>query len=86
MLKQLKWILTNYNRYDSSISYATYSRPCSFVARTSSKNKILFVHNDYCASFNNDKYKINEFFKGIRLKKFNHMVFVRKESRINLSK
>ena len=46
LLKRIKWMLLNYKRYYASICYATYSGPCGFVARTSSRNKILFIHSN----------------------------------------
>lgn len=84
LIKEIKWILFNYKKYDASICYATYSKPCSFLARASSNNKIIFVHNDYYQSFEKDIDMIKSFFTGLKIKNYNHIVFVSNESRTNL--
>ena len=86
LTKRIKWLLLNYKRYDASISYATYSKPCSFLARTSSKNKILFVHSNYYMAYDKDINKIKEFFDGIKINEYNHVVFVSNESKKDLCK
>ncbi len=86
LLKRMKWLLFNYKRYNSSICYATYSGPCGFVARTSSNNKILFVHNNYFQLFKNNKEETKQFFDKIKIEKYNHTVFVSNESRKDLCK
>lgn len=86
LTKRIKWLLLNYKRYDASISYATYSKPCSFLARTSSKNKILFVHSNYVNAYRKDISKIKEFFNGIRINEYNHIVFVSNEAKKDLCK
>ena len=58
LLKRIKWLLFNYKRYDSSVCYATYSGPCSFVARTASKNRIMFVHSNYYEAFNKNENQV----------------------------
>lgn len=86
LLKRIKWMLFNYKKYDASICYATYSGPCGFVARTSSNNKILYVHSNYYAAFNQDKEKTKEFFYNLKINKYNHIVFVSNESKKDLCK
>ena len=86
LTKRIKWLLLNYKRYDASISYATYSKPCSFLARTSSKNNILFVHSNYVNAYRKDISKIKEFFNGIRINEYNHIVFVSNEAKKDLCK
>lgn len=81
MLKKIKWIIKNHKKYDASVCYSTYSYPCGFLARTSSRNKILFVHADYYQLFDKDVYKTKKFFNKIKIKKYNHVVFVSNESR-----
>ena len=49
--KQVMFKFKYKNKFNYSVCYATYSFPCSFVARVASKNPILFVHNDYMSSF-----------------------------------
>ena len=84
LANRLFFIFKNYKRYDASICYATYSKPCSFMARVSSDNRILFVHNDYTSIYDNEN--LIHFFTGINIKKFNHIVFVSNESRESLIK
>lgn len=86
LFKRIKWLIFNYKRYDASISYATYSEPSGFIARTSSNNKILYVHSNYYEAFNKDKNKTKEFFDNLYINKYNHVIFVSNESKKDLSK
>lgn len=86
LFKRIIWIIFNYKRYDASICYATYSGICGFVARTSSNNKILFVHSNYYQAYNKDEYKIKEFFNKRKIEKYNHIIFVSNESKKDLCK
>ena len=86
LTKRIKWLLLNYKRYDASISYATYSKPSSFLARTSSNNKTLFVHSNYYMAYDKDINKIKEFFDGIKINEYNHVVFVSNEAKKDLCK
>lgn len=85
-LKRIKWLIFNYKRYNASICYATYSGPCGFLARSSSNNKILFVHSNYYQAYDKDIEKIKEFFDVRKIKKYNHIVFVSNESKKDLCK
>lgn len=86
LLKRIKWMLFNYKRYDASICYATYSGPCGFVARSSSKNKILYVHSNYYQAYDKDINKIKEFFDNRKIEKYDHIIFVSNESKKDLCK
>ena len=86
LLKRIKWILGNYKKYHASICYATYSGPCGFVARTSSSNNILYVHSNYYEAFNKDRKKTRSFFDNLKIKKYNHIIFVSNESKKDLCK
>lgn len=86
LFKRLKWIFFNYKRYDASICYATYSGPCGFVARTSSKNKILYIHSNYYQAYDKDINKVKEFFDTRNIEKYNHIIFVSNESKKDLCK
>ena len=86
LFKRIKWLLLNYKRYYASICYATYSGPCGFVARTSSNNKILFIHSNYYQAYDKDENKIKEFFDNRKIEKYNHIVFVSNESKKDLCK
>ncbi|MGN1268871.1 MAG: glycosyltransferase [Candidatus Aphodocola sp.] len=86
LLKRIKWMLLNYKRYYASICYATYSGPCGFVARTSSRNRILFIHSNYYQAYDKDENKIRAFFDNRKIEKYNHIVFVSNESKKDLCK
>lgn len=86
LLKRIKWLVFNYKRYDSSVCYATYSGPCSFLARTASNNKIMFVHSNYLYVYKNDLDKIKEFFYQRKLSCYDKVIFVSNESKEDLVK
>ena len=64
-IKQQKFKIKYKNKFDFSACFATYSYPCSFVARTASKNSSLWVHNDYMNFFENNEVEYKEFFQYI---------------------
>ena len=76
LLKRIKFIFKYNNKFDFSAAYATYSKTASFVARTASKNNVLWGHADYMELFSNDKEKVINFFESIKYKKFKRIVFV----------
>lgn len=80
-LNRLKFILKYKNKFDCAISFATYSLSSSFIARTSSKNSVLWVHNNYLNFFENDERKYLEFFNNVNAEKFTKIVFVSEESK-----
>ncbi len=84
LFKRIKWILFNYKKYNASICYATYSGPCGFVARTSSKNRILYIHSNYYQAYDKDINKVKDFFDTRKLEKYNHIIFVSNESKKDL--
>lgn len=69
------------NRFDFSVCFATYSYPCSFVARTASENSGLWVHNDYMNFYENDKEKYKNFFKNLKVNEYKKIVFVSKNDK-----
>ena len=64
------------NQFNFSACYATYSYSASFVARTTSKNSCLWVHNDYFHFYDKDENKYKEFFEKLKIEKFQKIVFV----------
>ncbi len=78
LLKRIWFILRCGKRYDTSISFATYSKPGSFVARMASKNSCLWCHADYLSLFKENKEKMEEFFDNLHYEKFSKIVFVSK--------
>ena len=81
IIKQTIFKVKYKNKFDYSISYATYSKPDSFVARTASKNSILWCHADYLAQFNGDIKKVKDFFEDIDYDEFSKIVFVSKRAK-----
>ena len=60
--KRLKFILLHKDKYDCSICYATYSKPCSLLSLYASKNNMIYIHGDYVTEFNDKDKTINLFF------------------------
>lgn len=83
--KRLIWRLFNYNRYDFSCCYATYSIIGSKLALLSAKNNVLYVHSNYYDAFNGNKNKITNFFSNLSINKFAHIIFVSNESKEKIS-
>ena len=81
LTKRTKFILKYKNKFDFSASYATYSLPGSFVARTASKNSVLWVHSNYMTLFNNDKNEFNKFFEQLNIKQFSKIIFVSNDAK-----
>lgn len=77
-IKQLKFKMKYGNKFDFSVCYATYSLPCSFIARSASKKSALWVHNNYMNFYNNDIKQYRGFFKKLQTEKFNKIIFVSK--------
>ena len=75
-LKQLKFKLKYKNKFDYSISYATYSYSSAFVAQNTSKNSYLWVHNDYLSFYQNNKELYKNFFEKLKIEKFKKIIFV----------
>lgn len=82
-INRCKFITKYKNKFDCSISYATYSLPSSFVARTASKNSVLWVHSEYLLVYGNDKDKYINFFNEVNVEKFQKVVFVSDSARAN---
>ena len=74
--KQLAFKVKYKNKFDFSACFATYSFPASFVARTASKNRALWVHNNYLDFYNDDIIQYRKFFKDLKIYDYNKIVFV----------
>ena len=83
--KRMLWLICNYNKYDFSCSYSTYSIIGSRLAQISSRNNYLYIHSDYSKVYTNKCDFIN-FFNSLRMKKFKGLIFVSNESRSNFNK
>ena len=81
MLKRMKFTLKHKNKYDLSICFATYSRPASFMARTASKNSVLWIHTNYMIVYKNNKTEIIEFFNKVKYNKFKKIVCISQDAK-----
>lgn len=63
LCKQIKFRITYKNKFDFSACYATYSYPASFMSQVASKNRAIWVHNNYMNFYDNDIQKYREFLK-----------------------
>ncbi len=79
--KQIAFKKEYENKFDASICYATYSYPCSFVARTASENPILWVHNDYLEFYQGDVIKYKRFYNELKVEEYKKIVFVSEKDR-----
>lgn len=75
-LKQLNFKRKYKDKFDFSACFATYSYPCSFVARTASKNNALWVHNDYMNFYNNNENEYKVFFRKLKVEDYLKIIFV----------
>lgn len=80
LVKRILFTVRYKNRFDFSASFATYSKMASFVARTASKNNVLWGHADYLELFKGNKEKVKEFFNELHYEKFRKIVFVSKKA------
>ena len=76
LINRCKFIIKYKNHFDFSASFATYSIPSSFMARTASKNSALWGHSDYLTVYNGNKEEVKKFFHDIKVEKFKHIIFV----------
>lgn len=81
LLKQWKFKLQYKNKFDFSCSYATYSNPGAFVARTASEKSALWCHMDYLGLFEQDKKKVKKFFGEKHFEEFKKIIFVSEKSK-----
>lgn len=81
LIKRYKFIKKYKNKFDFSASFATYSIPASFIARTCSKNNAIWGHADYLSLYNNDVERMKDFFNKRKISKFKNIVFVSNEGK-----
>ena len=76
LIKRINYLLKYRNKFDVSISFATYLKSGSFIARNASKNSILWCHADYLSLFNGNKEEVKKFFEDLYYEDFKKIVFV----------
>ena len=69
----------NYNNYDFSCCYATYSYSCSKIALMSSNNTAFYVHNDYRTIYK-DESEFRHFFDSREISDYKNIIFVSNEN------
>ena len=83
LFKRITFILKYRKKFDVAISFTTYLKSGSFVARMASKNSCLWCHADYLELFKGDKLKVKEFFEELHFENFSKIVFVSKTAKEN---
>ena len=83
LYKRIIFTIVNYNQYNFSCCFATYSLLGSKISRIASKNNSIYIHGDYVLDFN-DIDKVKDFFNHRAILKFKKVIFVSNESRKRL--
>jgi len=78
--KRIKFCFKYSKKYDVAISYATYSKVSSYVARCASENSILWCHANYMDVFKQNKKLFKKFFQELSYNNFSKIVFVSKSA------
>jgi len=78
--RKLYFKIFNYNNYDFSCCYTTYSYSSCKIAKFSSMNNSFYVHSDYSNVYDNEK-DFREFFDSRKVNEFKKIIFVSNESR-----
>lgn len=82
--RKLIFSLFNYDVYDFSCCYATYSYSGNILARIASRNNSIYIHSDYSNLYNEKEYR--NFFNTRSINKFKYIIFVSNESKDNFIK
>ena len=85
LLRKINYIILNYDNYDFSCCYATYSLSSNLLARVSSKNNCIYIHSNYTQIYR-DEDSLRKFFNIRHINEFNKIIFVSNEAREDLLK
>ena len=80
MYRKLIYTILNYQNYDFSCCYATYSYSANKLALVSSKNNAFYVHSNYTYIYK-DITDFRNFFDTRNIEKFKRLIFVSNESK-----
>ncbi len=80
LIRKVNFTILNYNSYDFSCCYATYSLSCNKIARIASKNNSIYIHSDYKQLYKNYK-DFKNFFDKRNISQFRKIIFVSNESK-----
>lgn len=77
-LRKIFFSIYNYQNYDFSCCYTTYSYSSNKLVKIASSNTCLYVHNNYGDIYGEEEFR--EFFDSRQVEKFKHIIFVSNES------
>jgi hypothetical protein len=80
LTRQLVFKIINYQNYDFSCCYTTYSYSCNKIAKVASNNNAFYVHSDYKYVYAKDE-DFLEFFNSRKVNEYKHIIFVSNESK-----
>lgn len=80
LIKRFIFSIFNFNTYDFSCCYATYSYSGNKIAKITSKNSSIWVHSNYRQAYSNINDTL-EFFNSRKMNDFRRIIFVSKESK-----
>ncbi len=86
LCKRIYFAMCYKNKFDFAAAYATYSKMASYTARIASNNNVLWGHADYLELFHQDMNQMEEFFEGLQIHQFKHIIFVSKAAAESFSK
>lgn len=78
--RKLWFKIMNYEIYDFSCCYATYSYSSNVLAKIASSNNSIYVHSDYKQLYKNEN-EFKEFFDSRKIQEFNKIIFVSNEAK-----
>lgn len=78
--RKLIFKIFNYQNFDFSCCYTTYSYSCNKIAKLASINNAFYVHSDYSNIYKNES-EFREFFDSRKVSEYKHIIFVSNESK-----
>ena len=80
VIRKILFSIFNYNNYDFSCCYTTYSFSSNKIAKLASKNSSFYVHSDYKYIYHDEK-DFREFFDSRKVYEYKNIIFVSNEAR-----
>ena len=80
VIRKILFSIFNYNNYDFSCCYTTYSFSSNKIAKLASKNSSFYVHSDYKYIYPDEK-DFREFFDSRKVYEYKNIIFVSNEAR-----
>ena len=78
--RKLVFKIFEYDTYDFSCCYTTYSYSCNKLAKIASTNTAFYVHSDYKYVYDTEE-EYREFFDIRKVNEYKHIIFVSNESK-----